>query len=107
MKWDDLFETMIREIASDLSLEITKPREGYMLSGEGISVGFMYFVDRDGKLKITMSSREKRGRPEDLGNYTMEELQGNDSKAKRAITTKLIETGVLGSRRTKPHDKPN
>ncbi len=51
---------------------------------------FATFVDRDGKLKITMSPGAS-GRPTDLGNYTQDDLKAKDSKARRAIIVKLRE----------------
>ena len=90
MIWDDLFYAMLKGIADEYGFDFTKTRAGYVLSKmEGISVGFMTFVDRDRKLKITMSKSLSR-MPIDLGNYTQDELKGKNSKARRAIIVKLM-----------------
>ena len=99
MIWDDLFEAMLKGIAVQLGWGYSKARAGYILSKEiaklpGVNkviiltMGFTNFVDRNGKLKILMSPGLK-GRPIDLGNYTMDELKGKNSKARRAIIVKL------------------
>ena len=88
MIYDDLFEVMLKGIADELGFGFAKSRAGYVLEKEGKLIGFTYFVDRDGKLKILMSPKLS-GRPIDLGNYTQDEIKGKNSKARRAIIVKL------------------
>ena len=58
-----------------------------LLSNKTESFGFITFVTRQGKLKITMNQKELN-KPIDLGDYTKEDLK---SKAKKAIIVKLTE----------------
>lgn len=90
MKWDDLFETMLKEIAAELGLKLSKSRAGYLLSKGSKVIGLSYFVNRDGKLKILMSP-EGSGRPIDLGNYTMDDLKFENSNARKTLTVKIKE----------------
>ena len=90
MEFDDLCEKMFKEIAAILDMRFTKTSGGYMLSNNNSRFGFVTFLDRDGKLKITISLKET-SKPIDLGNYTIEELKDKNSKAKRTIIAKLIE----------------
>ncbi len=90
MIWDDLFETMLKGIATELKLGFSKTRAGYILANENKMIGFSYFVDRDGKLKILMSPN-LRGIPVDLGNYTKDDLKAKDSKARKTIIVKITE----------------
>lgn len=79
-----------------------------MLSRENVFIGgISYIIGRNEKLRILTNPAPARfkgmpiesipkvsiflGRPIDLGEYTMEELQGRNSKARKAIIAKLIE----------------
>lgn len=91
MNWDELFDKLIKEIAVELKLGFSKTRGGYLLAKDKNKlIGISYFVGRNGKLKVLMSPGAS-GRPIDLGDYKMEELQGKNSKARKAIIANLIE----------------
>jgi len=87
MEFDDLIEKIFKEVADLLDYKFGKTRGGYLLSNKTESFGFITFVTRQGKLKITMNQKELN-KPIDLGDYTKEDLK---SKAKKAIIVKLTE----------------
>ena len=83
-------EKILKEIAAELGLDISKARAGYLLSKEKMIIGISYFVDREGRLKILMSPRGS-GRPVDLGNYTMKDLKWENSNARKTLIVKIRE----------------
>lgn len=90
MIWDDLFKQMLVEVASQLDLVLSTTRAGYTLTKDKKTIGFSTFVNREGKLKILMDPRLSR-KPVDLGNYTMDDLKGKDSKVLRILIAKITE----------------
>mgnify|MGYP000327233420 CR=1 FL=1 len=89
---EEMFQVILVGIAEDLKLEIVKTRAGFFLSKGDVSAGFMTFVDREGKLRITMMIRgSPTQRPRDLGNFTKEELSGKDSKVRKVILANISE----------------
>ena len=89
---DDSFETILekilKEIAAELDLVISKTRAGYLLSKDKRVIGISYFVDMKSRLKILMSPRGS-GRPVDLGNYTLKDLKFENSNARRTLIVKI------------------
>ena len=91
MIWDDLVEKMLKKIATELGLRISNVnRDSYILSKDDITIGFTYFVNKEGKLKILMSPRGS-GRPIDFGDYTMEDLKFENSNARKVLTVRIRE----------------
>ena len=108
MNWIELFDKLVIGIATELKLKFFKTNSGYLLSRENVFIGgISYIIGRNEKLRILTNPAPARfkgmpiesipkvsiflGRPIDLGEYTMEELQGRNSKARKAIIAKLIE----------------
>ena len=88
--FEKIVEKILKEITAELDMDISKARTGYLLSKDKRVIGISYFVNKEGKLKILMSPRGS-GRPIDLGNYTMKELEWENSNARKTLITKIRE----------------
>ncbi len=88
---NEIFETMLKEIAAAFGYTFKQDLHNYILSNEEMTVGFRTFVTRQGKLKITMTPENLTKKLIDLGDYTLEELKEKDSRVKNAIIIALTE----------------
>lgn len=97
---DVLFRQMLAGVASQLGLVLSATRAGYTVTRGEKTIGFTTFVDRSGLLKILMTSRlsggsemvpRGSGRPVDLGDYTQDDLRGENSKVRRVLVAKITE----------------
>ncbi len=88
MVWDKEVERVFNSAAKELNMVLTKTRGGFMLSDNINSFGFVTFVDRNGIMKITMSS-SRTSRPISLGDYSEDAIKTQEPI--RAIVTAVLE----------------